>query len=64
MWDWVRSTWPVDGPGGDSLPLRSADNASVLPAAAAPLRSGNLVDLSSPCPLGSIQSHLALGGCL
>lgn len=64
MWDSVRSTWPVDGPGGDSLPLGSRDNTSVLPATFAPLWSSNLVDLSSRCPLSSIQSHLALEGCL
>lgn len=64
MWDSVRSTWPVDGPGGDSLPPGSRDNASVLSAALVPLWSSNLVDPSSRCPLGSIQSHLASDGRL
>lgn len=64
MWDSVRSTWPVDSPGGDSLPLSFQDNTSVLPATFAPLWSSNLVDLSFRCPLDSIQSHLALEGCL
>lgn len=64
MWDSVRSTWPEDGPGVDSLVLGSWDNTSVLPAAFAPLWSSNLVDLSSHCPLGSIQNHLVLEGRL
>ena len=58
MWDSVRSTWPVDGVGSDSLPLSSRDNASVGPAPAS-----QLVALSSRCPLGSVQSHLTLEGC-
>lgn len=60
MWDSVRSTWPVDGPGSDSFPLGSRDNTSALSATIAPLWSSNLAGHSSRCPLGSIQSHLAL----
>lgn len=64
MWASVRSTWLAVGPGRDSLLLGSQNNTTVLPATLALLWSSSLVDLSSRCPLGSIQSHLALEGCL
>lgn len=64
MWASVRSTWLAVGPGRDSLLLGSQNNTTALPATLALLWSSSLVDLSSRCPLGSIQSHLALEGCL
>lgn len=60
----ARSTWLAVGPGRDSLLLGSQNNTAALPATLALLWSSNLVDLSSRCPLGSIQSHLTLEGCL